>query len=518
MSHPLHYGSLVDHITRFRSTKTIASLFVLSALACGSASEQPSATESEASVNVVPDSALTKGTAPVAPRTATLRSPAVVQFEQLLREGKVDESDRVFFDNDYAEAVKQKALHTSSEQAESAENVGSSSAAISGCIQCPLTGPGRLPPPGPNRPPQGIDYYNCVLKAALEAYPGKRPDALKDYLSGKTGAPYAICGDAVVRALSEDRMLVLASPQHFTIAFRGTASVPDGGADLGAQLPWSPTNPLDLPPADDDGSDPDLKRRGDGSDPMLQGGDDANQQLGGANQSNMGGVVNKRTDSPNAASGMVGNGWMARWSDACRLGPNNGELCRALQALGDDGRFKGIGGTVVRITVTGHSLGGAVAEVAARDIQAYMHAHSINSEVEVVAFNAPRLGNSTYISEYQRMLIAGGDRAAGGGFFSFLLTQFNKENDAVVNGVPFGMEHPVWNVKNTKDMGAGSAAPNDKLPYCGMWYAPRITANPLGNHSGLQWTDSFVQWPAGEKCQFAFGCVLGYPTTCSGVI
>jgi predicted lipase len=77
----------------------------------------------------------------------------------------------------------------------------------------------------------------------------------------------------------------------------------------------------------------------------------------------------------------------------------------------------------VEVNVVGHSLGGVVAELAGLDIEEYLHRNTTNYEVNVVAFNPPRLGNQKLVDEYRSRLKARPRQ--------FRISVFTREGDIV---------------------------------------------------------------------------------------
>lgn len=122
--------------------------------------------------------------------------------------------------------------------------------------------------------------------------------------------------------------------------------------------------------------------------------------------------------------GTVGAGWRARWS--LSLLANDLALLNALNATVEQATGNN---RYVEVNVVGHSLGAVVAELAGLDIEEFFNARIPNGnyEVNVVAFNPPKLGSDDLVTEYRRRLRAKPNQ--------FRISVFTREGD-VVDDVP----------------------------------------------------------------------------------
>jgi hypothetical protein len=193
--------------------------------------------------------------------------------------------------------------------------------------------------------------------------------------------------------------------------------------------------------------------------------------------------------------GRVGGGWETRWHQVAAE-MNNREMTRVLQLIADASRNTG---QRVEINVVGHSLGGVVAELAGFDIEEFMRFKGANYEVNVVAFNPPKLGSRDFVNEYRKRLKERPDR--------FRISVFTREGDLVddvpidlfallagffhqvIANVPYDNLSPLCSqyMAGTVDnpMGAPPEAEALRLPY-----APRIHVTkpyPYGSHSIDDW-------------------------------
>jgi hypothetical protein len=96
--------------------------------------------------------------------------------------------------------------------------------------------------------------------------------------------------------------------------------------------------------------------------------------------------------------GAAGLGWELRWYDA--LTAKNNALKNLIMT--DTVAYARI--RHVEVNVVGHSLGGVTAELAGLDIEEYLYHNVSDYEVNVVAFNPPRLGSQKLVDYYRRHL------------------------------------------------------------------------------------------------------------------
>jgi hypothetical protein len=126
--------------------------------------------------------------------------------------------------------------------------------------------------------------------------------------------------------------------------------------------------------------------------------------------------------------GKVGLGWAIRWGAA--LNAKDDALRKLIER--DIVAYTRI--KHVEINVVGHSLGGVVAELAGLDIEEYLRHHAANFEVNVVAFNPPRLGAQELVDEYRRRLQARPHQ--------FRISVFTRQGD-VVDDLPVSIRIPL---------------------------------------------------------------------------
>jgi hypothetical protein len=226
---------------------------------------------------------------------------------------------------------------------------------------------------------------------------------------------------------------------------------------------------------------------------------------------------------PDHSVGRVGAGWAARWYNVANMRNDvNHEVFKDyIRAIAMQSHHHHI-----EVNVVGHSLGAVVAELAGFDIEEYFHRNGINYEVNVVAFNPPKLGSEDLVDEYRRRLKARPDR--------FRISVFTREGD-VVDDVP--ADHIGWLVGHYRQV-ISNISYDNRTTFCSPYmfkglddpahvgedgearrlpYAPRFHATkpfPYGSHSIDHWVGDpndgieyrqFWEWivPRGFRCMFA---------------
>ncbi|HWO22044.1 MAG TPA: hypothetical protein VNO30_24950 [Kofleriaceae bacterium] len=211
--------------------------------------------------------------------------------------------------------------------------------------------------------------------------------------------------------------------------------------------------------------------------------------------------------------GHVGGGWALRWKNVVKQ-PSI-EFDKFLESAVAYSRI-----SHVEINVVGHSLGGVVAELAGLDIEEYLHRNAEDYEVNVVAFNPPKLGTQALADEYRRRLKARPNQ--------FRISVLTREGD-VVDDVPLGYRQVIGNVGDdyltplcSQYMFNGEDDPDkagDEGEARRLPYAPRLHVTkpfPYGSHDidhwagdrglNIQYRQVFVGPdinPIGFRCMFA---------------
>ena len=285
----------------------------------------------------------------------------------------------------------------------------------------------KAPAAVPDPNANGDAYYHCASLLANEAY---KP-------AGKRSQ--TMCGSfGLHKILDWDRTVVYAvpgSPQFLLVAFRGTSDKRDIGTDI----------------------------------------------------SSMKYVQHKEFlyNTPNSP-GRVGKGW-----EAYMYGEVYHKDSRGKFPLWSILNSPKIVTNNARIHVFGHSLGAAVAELFAFDVNAAEVLHK-NAYVHVTAFNPPKLGNMTMTKSYQAALMHFPH--------TFELAQFSRSGDAVHN-IPKNFSdpfyHPVWNWQpGDHHMNEGST---QSLPYCPQYNMSGYRL-PLKAHSMGDWPADIQRMPGNAKC------------------
>lgn len=118
--------------------------------------------------------------------------------------------------------------------------------------------------------------------------------------------------------------------------------------------------------------------------------------------------------------GRAGAGWETRWHNVAKV--------QEFKDFMRDIAMESLRPRHMEVNVVGHSLGGVVAELAGLDIEEYLLLNGQDYEVNVIAFNPPKLGSQDLVNEYRRRLRVLPDL--------FRISVFTREGD-IVDDVPF---------------------------------------------------------------------------------
>jgi hypothetical protein len=219
----------------------------------------------------------------------------------------------------------------------------------------------------------------------------------------------------------------------------------------------------------------------------------------------------------------VASGFQTRWVNQA----TNRGADRPLDGVTVEARLRdaihdlaGVAGVNPRlyVDVVGHSLGGAVSQIAAYSISDFLRDAHVNHGINVYAFNPPSVGFNRLFrfadasDWYKGPLVEGNadcvdtspDAAAlQRGYRCIVMHQFTRTNDQIVNHVPLFGKHPVWTKTGLAKTGSkrGDAA----LRYCPMLVGRRLSLNPFGNHDldAWEWDIANANGNAVE-CMFRF--------------
>jgi lipase (class 3) len=150
--------------------------------------------------------------------------------------------------------------------------------------------------------------------------------------------------------------------------------------------------------------------------------------------------------------GTVGEGWLLRWYDSLQAKHNalKETITRDIIAYTRISH--------VEVNVVGHSLGGVVAELAGLDIESYLNRNATNYEVNVIAFNPPRLGSRGLVGEYRRRLK---ERPK-----QLRISVFTREGD-IVDDLPFNL--PLWFIGGSFHQVINNVAFDNLTPFCSRY-------------------------------------------------
>jgi hypothetical protein len=219
------------------------------------------------------------------------------------------------------------------------------------------------------------------------------------------------------------------------------------------------------------------------------------------------------------SAGRVGAGWALRWSNIATM--RNNELKRLMEDVVAYSRTHHM-----EINIVGHSLGAVVAELAGLDIEEFLHRNTTNYEVNVVAFNPPKLGSVGLVEEYRNRLKQRPKQ--------FRISVFTREGDIVddvpvshlgvlvgyyrqvINNVAYDNLSPLCSKYMSGRADDPSQAGPDAEPLR-LPYAPRLHVTkpfPYGSHSIDDWVGNpanNIEYrqvfdrvnPVGFRCMFA---------------
>ncbi len=179
--------------------------------------------------------------------------------------------------------------------------------------------------------------------------------------------------------------------------------------------------------------------------------------------------------------GNVGAGWQEWWQSEAQLPRTDGAVMKDVLTRYAD-RARG-SGKALSISLTGHSLGAAVATVAGFDIAHFLRADGVSGNVSVYAFNPPRLGQAGIETVYMETLKSK-DSA-----LRFALRQFVRALDPV-QSTPLFMHHPHWH----HDSDAAAAAERAGNG-CGDRFAQFVTSiDQAASRINLADNDELTLW------------------------
>ncbi|MVT28844.1 lipase [Acidovorax citrulli] len=138
------------------------------------------------------------------------------------------------------------------------------------------------------------------------------------------------------------------------------------------------------------------------------------------------------------ALGAVGMGWQGRWHEEARASRAQGRTLRSLLTTSAAEARKT--GRMLSVSVTGHSLGAAVAILAGVDIANFLRHKEIDGQVSTCVFNPPRIAPDGIEERFQEALEL---RLGSNPGMRFALRQFVREQDPI-QSMPLHMHHPAW--------------------------------------------------------------------------
>jgi pimeloyl-ACP methyl ester carboxylesterase len=186
----------------------------------------------------------------------------------------------------------------------------------------------------------------------------------------------------------------------------------------------------------------------------------------------------------------VNNGFWPRWAN--QAANNNSALKSELDTMVIRRVLAQVTGRVGRmdVDVVGHSLGAAVATLAAVDINAYLHRNNASQSrmfVTTYAFNSPHTGNEQWARQYWNLQ---NDRIHGGASPGPYFYAFTRSGDPVQSVPLFGGHHVFWNpsVPNATTNGANQpeGARNQNWNYCPHYNSPS-SGRLFANHALREW-------------------------------
>ncbi len=178
--------------------------------------------------------------------------------------------------------------------------------------------------------------------------------------------------------------------------------------------------------------------------------------------------------------GKLGVGWQEWWQSEAQLPRTDGVVMKDLLTRYAD-RARG-SGKALSVSLTGHSLGAAVATVAGFDIAHFLRAGGASGKVSVYAFNPPRLGQAGIETLYVDTLKS--EHTA----LRFSLRQFVRELDPI-QSTPLFMHHPHWE----HDSDADADASGDRFAqFVTATDQPASMINLADNHELTLWRPYFL--------------------------
>lgn len=184
--------------------------------------------------------------------------------------------------------------------------------------------------------------------------------------------------------------------------------------------------------------------------------------------------------------GKLGVGWQEWWQSEAQLPRSDGVVMKDVLTRYAD-RARG-SGKALSVSLTGHSLGAAVATVAGFDIAHFLRAAGVSGKVSVYAFNPPRLGQAGIETLYVDTLKSE-DSA-----LRFSLRQFVRELDPI-QSTPLFMHHAHWEHDSDADADAecaGSASGDRFAQFVTATDQPASMINLADNHELTLWRPYFL--------------------------
>jgi hypothetical protein len=194
-------------------------------------------------------------------------------------------------------------------------------------------------------------------------------------------------------------------------------------------------------------------------------------------------------------------GFQRRWVNQATASLGGQTLVQRMVAVVAEARAAG---GSVQVVTTGHSLGGATAELAAYSLSSYLATSGVRAGAYAYSFNAPRigfngpgfgryslgwyaetLGASQCPSSPDHAALAADRRCLG-------IRKFARRFDPV-SSVPLLASSPVWNTEY-ESRRSGRGARDVVLGYCPMLYSRAFRLNP---HSSI-WSAEISNIPDGH--------------------
>ncbi len=202
--------------------------------------------------------------------------------------------------------------------------------------------------------------------------------------------------------------------------------------------------------------------------------------------------------------GNVGAGWQEWWQSEAQLPRTDGAVMKDVLTRYAD-RAKG-SGKALSISLTGHSLGAAVAMVAGFDIAHFLRADGVSGNVSVYAFNPPRLGQAGIETLYMYSALR------------FALRQFARALDPI-QSTPLFMHHPHWDHDSTAAAAAeraGNASGDRFAQFVTSTDQPASRINLADNHELTLWRPYFLSTIQPAELQRIFAPMQAQPAISTG--